>query len=54
VATRALGGWRDAEEALTEERRHGCRSDEAVQQERSRMRSDERLLGITPTPECGA
>jgi len=52
LVTLGLGAWRDAEKALTEERRHGCRSDEAVQQERSRRRSDERLLGIMPRAEA--
>jgi hypothetical protein len=52
AATQGLGAWRDAEKALTEERRHGCRSDEAAQQERSRRRSDERLSGITPRAEA--
>jgi len=39
-------GRHDAEKALTEERSHGWRSDEAAQQERSRKRSDERLRGV--------
>jgi len=52
LATRGLGARRDAEKFLTEERRHGCRSDEAEKQERSRMRSDERLHGITPRVEA--
>jgi hypothetical protein len=52
LATRGLDAWRDAGKALTEERRHGCRSDEAVQQERSRRRSDERLRGITLRAEA--
>lgn len=33
--------------------RHGWRSEEAAQQERSWKRSDERLRGITPSPEPG-
>jgi len=52
LVPQGLAAWRAAEEALTEERRHGCRSDEAVQQERSRMRSDERLLSRTPSREA--
>jgi hypothetical protein len=52
LATLGLGARRDAEKALTEERRHGCRSDEAAQQERSWRRSDERLLGITSRAEA--
>src|SRR5580692_5400252 len=43
-------GRHDAEEALTEERSHGWRSDEAAQQERSWKRSDERLRGVMSPP----
>lgn len=47
-----LGEGRVAEKARTDERSHGWRSEEAEQQERSRMRSDERLRGITSLAEA--
>jgi hypothetical protein len=53
VSTLGLGERRDAEKARTDERSHGWRSEEAEQQERSRMRSDERLRGVTSLAEGG-
>ena len=52
VSVRCLGERRDAEKARTDERSHGWRSEEAEQQERSRIRSDERLRGITSLAEA--
>jgi hypothetical protein len=47
-----LGTRRDAEQARTDERSHGWRSEEAAQQERSRRRSEERLRGVPSRAEA--
>jgi len=52
VFIRCFGERRDAEKARTDERSHGWRSEEAEQQERSRMRSDERLRGLMSLVEA--